>query len=628
MIDSPLRGASMGSQVSGADSSGGIRTPKPCISCRRQVVAWTRPRVDFCYTCLPGGPFTPPPCRRCGSLDYYSQGLCIRCHLAAPQSVTSCRDCLAWGVIRKHKWLCWRCRSWRARRPHGTCRICHRADLPLDAAGQCQLCDRQTVVHLGTTLEQANRHGQQLYLANLPWPATRSRPTANGPVRRPDTPNPWATGSAPATAGGSAARVKRPQAVTFYPVGFAQLTLFDMRHDLRALIERGAIAEPRDEQMATFLDAAAADHGRRHGWSTDLITETRTGLRVLQVVQDTAGAVLLASDATQLKEIGLPVNAVITVAAAAGLMLDDRQPAIHTWFDTTTAALPGPMRAELTEWFDVMLNGSRTPPRRQPRDQQTIRLALRWAMPALTVWAEQGHQSLREITPDDVRAILPPAGNPRSTMGAGLRSICTVLKARKTLFVNPIARIRTGGHERRQPLPADADRIRHALTSANPAGAALTALTAFHGLRAGQLRNLYLTDLVDGRLHVGNRSIPLAEPVRVRLNAWLDQRNRQWPRTANPHIFINHRNAGSIDRVGGRWLTLMTGIPIHVLREDRIVHEAQATGGDIRRMCDLFGLTVEGALRYLPTFEPGHLEEATTTGQPDESDRTTADGHR
>ena len=53
--------------------------PKPCLGCRTNVVAWTTPRVDYCYQCLPGGPFPPPPCRRCGGTadtgdDYYSQG--------------------------------------------------------------------------------------------------------------------------------------------------------------------------------------------------------------------------------------------------------------------------------------------------------------------------------------------------------------------------------------------------------------------------------------------------------------------------------------------------------------------------------------------------------------------------
>jgi hypothetical protein len=292
-------------------------------------------------------------------------------------------------------------------------------------------------------------------------------------------------------------------------------------------------------------------------------------------------------------------------------MLDDRQPAIHAWFATTIADLPDPMRTELTElteWFDIMLKGSTTPQRRRPRDQQTVRLYLRWAMPALTIWARQGHTSLREITTDEVRAVLPTSGYPRSAMGAGLRSILTLLKARKTLFVNPIARIQTGSHERRDPLPAHADRIRESLLSPNPACAALTALATFHGLRAGELRNMHLTDHADGRLRLSNRTILLAEPVRVRLAAWLDYRNRGWPNTANPHMFLNHRNASRTTPIGGRWLTLATGIPIHVLREDRILHEARATGGDVRRICDLFGLTVEGALRYLPDPELDGLE--------------------
>jgi integrase len=253
-----------------------------------------------------------------------------------------------------------------------------------------------------------------------------------------------------------------------------------------------------------------------------------------------------------------------------------------------------------------MLNGADTPPRRHPRDQHTIRLYLRWAMPALTTWADHGHTSLRDLTPADVRAVLPASGSPRSTMGAGLRSILTLLKARKVLFTNPIARIRTGGHERRDPLPAHTQKIRESLLSQDPACAALTALAAFHGLRAGELRGMHLTDLVDGRLQLGNRSILLAEPAQARLSAWLDHRNRRWPNTANPHVFLNHRNSSRTTPVGGRWLTLTTGIPIHVLREDRILHEIHATGGDVRRICDLFGMTVSGATRYLNTHEPGN----------------------
>jgi len=40
-----------------------------------------------------------------------------------------------------------------------------------------------------------------------------------------------------------------------------------------------------------------------------------------------------------------------------------------------------------------------------------------------------------------------------------------------------------------------------------------------------------------------------------------------------------------------------------MLREDRILHEIHTSGGDVRRICDLFGLTVAAALRYLPDLE-------------------------
>ena len=36
-------------------------------------------------------------------------------------------------------------------------------------------------------------------------------------------------------------------------------------------------------------------------------------------------------------------------------------------------------------------------------------------------------------------------------------------------------------------------------------------------------------------------------------------------------------------------------------------HGGEGTGGDIRRICDLFGLSVAGATRYLMTVEHAHL---------------------
>jgi hypothetical protein len=51
------------------------------------------------------------------------------------------------------------------------------------------------------------------------------------------------------------------------------------------------------------------------------------------------------------------------------------------------------------------------------------------------------------------------------------------------------------------------------------------------------------------------------------------------------------------------------GMPVRRIREDRILHEANATRGDVRRLCDLFGLSIKGAERY--TSNTGRLLRVT-----------------
>jgi hypothetical protein len=107
--------------------TGVLAPPKVCLGCGSSRAAWVAPRVDFCYACLPGGPFTPPACSSCGSGDYFSQGLCTGCHPGSPHYLGSCKDCLAYGVLRRNNWLCWGCRGWRAKYPVGDCPCCARA---------------------------------------------------------------------------------------------------------------------------------------------------------------------------------------------------------------------------------------------------------------------------------------------------------------------------------------------------------------------------------------------------------------------------------------------------------------------------------------------------------------------
>jgi len=166
-------------------------------------------------------------------------------------------------------------------------------------------------------------------------------------------------------------------------------------------------------------------------------------------IQDDPNAPVSASDVELLRDIGLTVRPVLTVLADAGALNDDRTPALDKWAVGQIQRLPEPMRSELGCWFDVMKNGNTVSPRRRPRNESTIRLHLRWALPTLEAWAANGHGSLREITKAMVLDALPASGNPRSTTGQGLKSVFRLLKARNVIFTNPTARVKTGGHANR-----------------------------------------------------------------------------------------------------------------------------------------------------------------------------------
>jgi site-specific recombinase XerC len=161
-------------------------------------------------------------------------------------------------------------------------------------------------------------------------------------------------------------------------------------------------------------------------------------------------------------------------------------------------------QAELTVWFDVMRNGSTTPPRQRPRQDVTISTKLRWAMPALREWALR-HESLCSIGRDNVHsAIARKSASSRATMLSGLRSIFLVLKGRKMVFVNPTSRIKVNEPHGAVPAPVDMATLKELLNSDDPVKAALSALLAFHAVRIRQLRQLKTTDYRDGRLHLGD----------------------------------------------------------------------------------------------------------------------------
>lgn len=566
-------------------------TPRPCTRCGQRPVRSVQ--SDYCYPCQPGGPVTPPPCRKCGSTtDYYTAGLCIRCHRFSPLTVDSCPDCHAWGTRRGNNWLCEGCRGWRRNHPNlADCRMCHRVR-HLNDNGICRLCRKQPLWLPDAADEELAPHihrwGQQLFFADM------------------------FTGLGARAARAAAAERRRllppPPIPTRRPVPHQQLVAFTLPRDLHAGRERG-FPQPPDPGLVAYLDACVTEHAARHGWDTKVATRTRMGLHILLGLQDTPGAAIIASDVAALSLLDVPVRPVLDVLAAAGFLDDDRVPTIDRWFAAKTADLPTAIAADLRLWFEVMRHGHTSPPRSKPRAPRTIQSKLRWALPALHVWAAAGHEHLREVTRDEVLAVLPASSAARHTMLQGLRSIFRLLKAHKRVFLNPTARIPVGRLTGRVPLPTPVNRIREALASEDPTRAAIAALVAFHALSSGQLRDLQLTDIRDGRLRLADRTIPLAPPVRERLRAYLDYRARRWPATANPHLLIHYRSANHTGPVQIEWLAYRLGLSTQALREDRIVHEILATGGDIRRLCDLFGLSVGGAERYTAVLDHPDLTD-------------------
>lgn len=558
--------------------------------------------VPFCFQCWPGGPVTPPPCRKCGSTqDYYTSGLCARCHTHAPGErspvwrlpgplapptvvVDSCPDCYAWGVTRTYGWLCSACSSWReTHRNVDACRTCgHR--VALDENGSCRLCrkTRSLLAHeLGhrtgkVEIAEANRRGQQLFFAGM-W------------HREGHGTRPYIKKTIP------------PDMSLLRPVGHQQLVFWDLPRDLESGLRNGFPPPPDPAREAAWRQFVR-EFADEHGWGINVTERTQRVIRMLQGMQDTPGAAIRASDVLPMSSIRHPVRPVLDVLAAAGMLADDRVPAVVRWFTVQISTLPEEMRQELTVWFDIARNGSATPPRFRPRSERTVRSQLSFALPTLRCWARE-HASLREIGRDDVLAALPPSGSSRSCTLQGLRSIFRVLKARQLTFVNPTARISVPTPHPQAPAPIDLSALRAALDSQDPTCAALAALLAFHAIRIWQLCALHLTDLRDGRLHVEGRVIPLAVPVRLRLSAYLTCRQRSWPNTANPHLFIHYRNANTTRPVTPWWIRKRLGISAQAIRQDRILDEAHASSGDVRLICDLFGLSVAGAYRYTATVD-------------------------
>ena len=567
-----------------------LRPPSMCPRCQVNRVAWTHPRVDYCYDCIPGGPFIAPPCSICGTReDYFSQGRCTICHPGSPQFPGSCKGCMAWGVYRGNNWTCWPCRWWRTHYPQGVCDFCGRT-ARIGVQRACRLCLEQArkVHEPGRALDLAgaNKDGQQLFFANVTLRrrrAPRPAPEQRDPWKRRDKNYlPFGPGTGFATD------------------GWAQSTLFDMAPDPGVIAARVRV---EDSDLTRYCAALVGEHAERAGWTVRQRNDVIRSLRLLQTLRPTPTAKIRATDVLQLRHYCGNVVSTIDVLSAAGLLIEDRPTRLNQYVAAKTRNLPPVMKQQLEVWLQVLSEGSRQSPRQIPRDPQTIKAHILGIEPIVQAWAEAGLESFAEVTSADIVAALDETRARRHIAGNGLKSLFTTLKGRRLIFANPTRGMKASPKATTIPLALEAAVISEELNSPNPVVALAVALVAFHALTGKQVRNLRLTDISDGQLVLGNRDIPLAAPVRTRLAAWLDHRNRTWPSSANLHLLINRRTAPRLVPVGPQFPWQGVMMRPQALREDRILHEIHATGGDIRRICDLFGLSVEGATRYLGTIE-------------------------
>jgi hypothetical protein len=460
--------------------------------------------------------------------------------------------------------------------------------------GECRLCLEnarfEQTPGRAPDIAGANRHSQQLFFANMLF----KRRATQLPEYVTWTPR-WSLKNKN--------QLPHQPGTRFDDEAAEQLVVFDMAPDAAVLRQRILV---EDSDLTRYCAAILADHARRYGWSVRQRNAVMQTLRMLQTVRPTPTAKVRASDVVALRRYDGTISSTIDVLAEAGLLIEDVPTRVEKYFAAKfidSGALPTSMRQHLELWLQIMLGGSRHAPRQLPRDPATVEVHIRGIAPIVQAWAETGYQSFAELTHADVVAALPAKQTDRHFAELGLKSLFKVLKGRKLVFTNPTRGLKPTPVATNIPLAVDPALIRAELNSANPATALAVALVAFHALSLNQLRHLLLTDIVDGRLRVGKRDIPLAAPARTRLAAWLDHRNRTWPNSANPHLLINRRTAPRLVPAGPNYPWLGSTLRAQALREDRILHEIHATGGDVRRLCDLFGLSVSGAIRYLGTVE-------------------------
>jgi len=511
----------------------------------------------------------------------------------------SCKYCDCWGT----RATCPGCALWK-RQPHlhpvGDCGRCGRPQIPL----LDRLC-RACCLHIDQHGPQARAESwTQLWFGGDLAPRLAVRSGTLGYV----APQQKARVRA-------AARRPPPPPISPHLVDPGQGVLFDARRDW-GCFAKGTLAQlPSLTPAAQALAGAFRQHGAERGLDEQV---NRIAARSLRIVLAWLGADAPIHEADiwslPADRPGTSARHILSFLHQCGLVIADpaRQIDSHQRaIEQRLAGLPAGIAGELRAWIRVLRGEGR---REHPAMAfETIRKYLGYLAPVLTYWAGTA-ATLREITRDDVHAVLRQRpGQPGLDLASALRSLFQALKQERLIFRDPTRGI-TMTAIIRLPVPIPTGRLRGLIDRADGAMAKLVvAFVAIHGLGRNEPPRLLLDDLDlhHGTLLVSRRESPrhtvyLDELTRTLLIAWLRERRRRWPRSANRHLLLSQQTAVTDAPVSSMVMNQVfrpLGISPSKLRQDRILDEARHTADPVHLM-RVFGISAATAMKYVYAAHP------------------------
>jgi site-specific recombinase XerC len=510
----------------------------------------------------------------------------------------SCEHCDSWGIQK----ICDGCDSWRhPGHPVGDCTRCGREGIPL-LDGLCRACCLHIDQHGPEARAQA---WTQLWFGGDLAPRLAVRSGMLGYV-------------APQSKARARAAARRPPAPPVSPhlAIPGQGVLFDARRDWSCIAVGSLDQLPSLTPAAQALLAEFREHARAQGWEEEV---RRLAARSLRIVLAWVGADAPIHEAgirgISADRPGTSARRMLQFLASRNLIIADpaREADPHEQaIEHRLRGLPAGIAGELRRWVLVLRGEGRR--QHRPMAFETIRKYLSYLYPVLTAWSGPV-TSLREVTPDDIRCVLRQRpGQPAQDLASALRSLFRALKQERLIFRDPTRGISVPSVVR-LPVPIATDRLRGLIDRADgPMAQLAVALAAIHALGKREVPRLLLADLdlPGGRLLVRRslalHTVYLDELTRALAIAWLRERHRRWPATANPHLLVSQQTA-AMDTLPPVSSMVMTdifrplGLAPSSLRQDRILDEARHTADPVHLM-RVFGISDTTAMKYVCAAHP------------------------